>query len=276
MLYSDLYDHKRFVRALCNASFSGLLWTPEVRSARDAEEWLRRMQTVCFSPLAMLNAWSSGTKPWSFPEAEAIVRRYVELRMRLLPYFYSAFARYHFDGTPPFRAMALEPAVSEGDAGLRDALMETDDQYMAGESLLVAPLFAGQESRNVLLPAGIWYDFDTGERLEGGRQIEVRPGRERIPVFARDGAIIPLMPASASAPQAGESAPLEVVCFGTADREFMLFDDDGETFRYERGEYHWRRLSVETGPDGTRQGEISSVERGWRSSYGEITWRFIL
>ena len=83
---------------------------------RDAtpEDWVRRMQTVCFSPLAMLNAWSSGTKPWSFPEVEPIIRKYLELRMRLLPYFYSAFARYHFDGTPPFRAMALEVAGRGG------------------------------------------------------------------------------------------------------------------------------------------------------------------
>jgi alpha-D-xyloside xylohydrolase len=57
VLYSDLYDHRQFVRALCNASFCGLLWTPEVRRAKDPEDWARRMQTVVFSPLAMLNAW---------------------------------------------------------------------------------------------------------------------------------------------------------------------------------------------------------------------------
>ncbi|WP_052487449.1 TIM-barrel domain-containing protein [Gordoniibacillus kamchatkensis] len=65
VLYSDLYDHRQFIRALCNSSFSGLLWTPEVRKAQSAEDWVRRMQTVCLSPLAMLNAWGDGTKPWS-------------------------------------------------------------------------------------------------------------------------------------------------------------------------------------------------------------------
>src|SRR6476620_7149999 len=63
---------------------------------------------TCSTPTCTTTAGSSGTKPWSFPEVEPIIRKYLELRMRLLPYFYSAFARYHFDGTPPFRAMALD------------------------------------------------------------------------------------------------------------------------------------------------------------------------
>lgn len=301
VLYSDLYDHRQFVRALCNSSFSGLLWTPEIRNARSAEDWVRRMQTVCFSPLAMLNAWSSGTRPWSFPEVEAIIRTYIELRMRLLPYFYSAFARYRFDGTPPFRAMALEAGASDagspdppfgsvperrrerrGDPGhggqqsdTHGALLEVDDQYMAGDSLLIAPLFAGEERRTVLLPPGVWYTFETGERCEGGQRIEISPGLETIPVFARDGAIIPMMAALPHAPRAGEVVPLEVRHYGTAPGHFLLFDDDGETFAYERGEFRWRRLEVQTSAEGISRGSISAADEGWRSSYGEITWRFL-
>jgi alpha-D-xyloside xylohydrolase len=279
VLYSDLYDHRQFVRALCNSSFCGLLWTPEIRSARDAEDWVRRMRSVCFSPLAMLNAWSSGTKPWSYPEVEAIIRKHIDLRMRLLPYFYSAFARYHFDGTPPFRAMALEtgstPANRQGETSQSEnALLEIDDQYMAGDSLLVAPLFAGQSQREVLLPAGNWYDFETGEHFEGGRQIRVSPGLETIPVFARDGAIVPMMPPLPSAPRPGEAVPLEVRHYGTAPGDFMLFDDDGETCAYEKGEFRWRRLEVRSSPEGVLPGSISPVERDWCSAYGEITWRF--
>ena len=67
VIYNDYYSHPDFITALINSSFIGVLWTPEVRGSATAEEWLRRMQTVCFSPLAMLNAWSDGTKPWSFP-----------------------------------------------------------------------------------------------------------------------------------------------------------------------------------------------------------------
>jgi alpha-glucosidase (family GH31 glycosyl hydrolase) len=275
VLYSDLYDHRQFVRALCNSSFCGLLWTPEIRSARDAEDWVRRMQTVCFSPLAMLNAWSSGTKPWSYPEVERIIREYIELRMRLLPYFYSAFARYHFDGTPPFRAMALEAGASpQGSRPDDEALMEIDDQYMAGDSLLIAPLFAGQTEREVVLPSGAWYDFHTGERFEGGQRITVSPGLEHLPIFARDGAVIPLMPPLPHAPRAGETVPLEVRHYGTTAGAFMLFDDDGETFAYERGEYRWRRLEVQMSENGERHGSFGEAEPGWGSSYGEVTWRW--
>ena len=56
--------------------------------------------------------------------------------------------------------------------------MEADDQWMAGDSLLVAPLFAGQPEREVLLPAGGWYDFETGERFEGERRVKLSPGLE--------------------------------------------------------------------------------------------------
>jgi len=74
VIYNDYYDHKDFITALVNSSFIGILWTPEVRASKTAEEWVRRIQSVCFSPMAMLNAWADGTKPWSFPEVEKAVQ----------------------------------------------------------------------------------------------------------------------------------------------------------------------------------------------------------
>ncbi|GGW46025.1 TIM-barrel domain-containing protein [Arenibacter certesii] len=108
VLYSDYYGHEGFVTALVNSSLSGLLWTPEIRSAKSAEEWIRRFQTVSFSPMMQLNAWASSTKPWSFPEVTDMVRDVVELRQKLLPYLYTAFYEYNQKGIPPFRAMVLE------------------------------------------------------------------------------------------------------------------------------------------------------------------------
>ena len=274
-LYSDLYDHRQFVRALCNSGFSGLLWSPEIRSARNAEEWIRRLQVVCFSPLAMLNAWADGTKPWSFPEVEGIVQKYINLRMRLMPYFYSAFARYHFDGTPPFRGMALEIGTQDEIDDLHFANMEKDDQYMAGDSMLIAPLFTGQNSRDVFLPKGVWYDFETGERFEGGKVINVSAGLEKLPIFVKEGGIIPMMPIMQCAPKAGEAVTLEVWHFGNTSSTFSLFDDDGETFAYEKGLYRWRTLEVEVSPDGARHGSIPEVDDGWNSSYSDVTWKFI-
>lgn len=108
VIYNDNYSHEDFITGLINSGFAGTLWTPEVRASKTAEEWLRRFQTVCFSPMAMVNAWASGTKPWSFPEVQEQVKAIAHLRMRMMPYWYSEFAKYHFEGRPPFRAMNLE------------------------------------------------------------------------------------------------------------------------------------------------------------------------
>lgn len=247
-LYTDLYDHREYVRALCNAGFSGLLFAAEVRAARSPEEWVRRVQVACLSPIAMLDAWSSGTKPWSFPEVEGPVRAAIELRARLVPYLYSAFARYRFDGTPPFRPMALEPGA--GEAAL------ADDQYMLGDDILVAPLFTGQAERGVALPAGDWHEFDTGARISGGTRLTVAGGLERIPLFVRTGAVVPLGPVLPHAPRAADRLELEVRHYGGAPGAFRLYDDDGETLAFENGSRRWLRLAVDVGPDGARRGRV--------------------
>ncbi|HEX9652435.1 MAG TPA: TIM-barrel domain-containing protein, partial [bacterium] len=125
VIYNDYYSHEDFITALVNSSFSGILWTPEVRSSATGEEWLRRMQSVCFSPLAMINAWASGTRPWSFPEVYDAVKNVATLRMRLLPYLYSTFADYHFRGTPPIRAMALVENVNQAEMTEQTKLDDT-------------------------------------------------------------------------------------------------------------------------------------------------------
>ena len=175
VIYNDYYNHHDFITALVNSSFIGVLWTPEVRASRTSEEWLRRMQTVCFSPLAMLNAWADGTKPWTFPEVAESVKAISLLRMQLIPYLYTAFADYTFKGTPPVRAMNLEEGYNMDEKMLQvsfDATnnpyalaikKEVKDQFMVGNSLLVAPLFEGEKERKVILPKGKWYDFYTGE-----------------------------------------------------------------------------------------------------------------
>lgn len=292
VLYSDLYDHKQFIRALCNSSFSGLLWTPEVRKANNAEDWVRRMQTVCFSPLAMLNAWGDGTKPWSFPEVEGIVRHYIKLRMRLLPYLYTAFARYREKGIPPFRAMpfvmsATEIAEAEAwrdeeaehhilntiDAAYgKKKIREWDDQYMVGDALLVAPLVEGVTEREVLLPSGIWYGLESGERFTGGRVIRIQAKLEHMPIFVRSGAVIPMVAAASHVPKSGTKVPLELVHFGAEPGVGYLYDDDGETFDYEKGTtYNWWKVTVKE-VDGQFTGVLVG-KRERTTSYNTITWR---
>ena len=184
-LYSDLHDHKQFIRGLCNAGFSGLLWCPEVRGACDTEDLIRRLQTVVFSPLAMVNAWNIPDPPWKQLNAEEACRRLIELRMQLVPYLYASYMRYHLEGVPPFRALVVDYPGDPQTAAI-------DDQYLAGDSLLVAPVLAGQKQRSVYLPGGEWFDFWSGEKVPGARSLTLDVPLERIPVYVKSGTLLPL------------------------------------------------------------------------------------
>ena len=287
VIYNDYYNHEDFITALINSGFAGVLWTPEARASKTGEEWLRRFQTVVFSPMAMINAWSSGTKPWSYPEVAAQVKEFSLLRMQMLPYWYSEFAKYHFEGTPPFRAMALEAGFKQEvkkeavNANLEEnpyaeaTSKEIKDQYMAGEYLLVAPVFTGQTTRKVVLPKGKWYDFYTGAYAGDGEVISVTPGLDKIPVYVKDGAIIPMMAARLQAPKAGEKVDLEIRYYGEKSGNYKLYDDDGETFNYEKGEYSFREIKVEKDKKGKLKGTISAPEKNKPNSVGNITWKFM-
>ncbi len=286
-IYTDHYDHRGFVSALINSGFAGVLYTPEIRSAGSPEEWLRRMQSVCFSPLVQLNGWSSNTKPWSFAPVENEVRDLIKLRNRLLPYLYSAFSRYYFEGIPPIRAMVLEQGYNDNEAMEAGVLDDTKnpyamairkdvvDQYMFGDCLLVAPVFVGQKSREVILPPGKWYDFYTGELAGGGEVIKVTPPLDRIPLYVKDGGIIPMIPAINRISQLARPVDLEIRHYGQADAKSMLYDDDGKTFDYEKGLYCLLEMEVHHDSTGKPAGRLRQLQGDYQHGYGKINWRFM-
>jgi alpha-glucosidase (family GH31 glycosyl hydrolase) len=287
VIYNDYYNHEDFITALVNSGFAGVLWTPEVRASKTGEEWLRRFQSNVFSPMAMINAWSSGTKPWSYPEVEPQVKTMALLRMQMMPYWYTEFAKYHFEGTPPFRAMnteegfrhevkaAVASADLEANPYLEATTKEIKDQYMAGEYLLVAPMFTGQTSRRIILPKGKWFDFYTGEFAGDGEIITVSPGLDKIPVFVKDGGIIPMMPPRLQSPRPGEKVDLEIRYYGEEPGRYLLYDDDGETFNYEKGDYSWREIKVEKDKKGKLKGSIAAPVKSKPNTVGNVTWKFM-
>ncbi|WP_418359514.1 TIM-barrel domain-containing protein [Sphingobacterium detergens] len=287
VIYNDYYSHQDFITALVNSGFCGVLWTPEVRGSKTGQEWLRRFQSVVFSPMAMINAWSSGTKPWSFPEVAEQVKYYAQLRMELMPYLYSEFAKYHFDGTPPFRAMILEEGFqgqAKAVAGNQDletnpyleaVNREVKDQYMCGEYILVAPLFAGELSRKVLLPKGNWYDFYTGKYVGNGAEIVADPGMDRIPVYVKDGGIIPMMGSRLHTPLPNEKVDLTIRHYGEKEGNYQLYDDDGVSFDYEKGSYVWRRVLIKKNTKGGLSGEISGPQAGKPNTFGKVQFEFM-
>jgi alpha-D-xyloside xylohydrolase len=288
VIYNDYYNHKDFITALVNSSFAGVLWTPEVRASKTAEEWVRRIQSVCFSPMAMLNAWADGTKPWSFPEVEKAVQEVAQLRMQLLPYIYNCFAQYHFEGKPPFRAMQLVEGFgfsSKTTDGKLDATAnpyavkkrsDIKDQYMMGDDILVAPMFAGEKTRTVYFPEGKWYDFYTGEYVAENQPLVITASLEKIPLFVRDGGIIPMVPPHFHAPAPGEKMALEIRHYGKMPANAELYDDDGISFDYEKGMHSKTKLVVAKNEKGELKGEMIRQTTDKVFSYkDEVVWKFM-
>ena len=254
VVYSDSYKAKCYVRGLVNEGFSGLLWTPEVRDASSIEDLYRRLETVSFSPDAVINAWFIKNPPWDqvnrdknnhdelMPEAEREaltegVRQVLELRMSFIPYLYSAFNEYHAMGKPPVRALVLD---WPGDPKVR----QVDDEFMFGDSVLVAPMFAGEPKRQVYLPAGDWYDFWTHQKLRGGTTIEATNEMKQIPLFVKGGTLLPLAgPVEYIKPDTCFDITVNVV--GDKSADFTLYEDDGVTTAYAKGEQSRIQLHTE-------------------------------
>ena len=241
-VYSDSYDHRCYVRGLAKSGFGGHMWTPEVRDAKSVDDLIRRVQTVIFSPYAMINCWYMKMPPWLqidadksnagqvMPEAAETTRRVrktFRLRMSLVPYLYSAFNNYRTTGMPPVRALVLDyPADSEV-AGI-------DDQFMFGPSMMVAPMFEGQAKRPIYFPKGDWFDFFTGEKIAGGRRIEITKSLDQIPLYVKSNTILPLAdPVSQIA--SGTTFKIHARVYGDHPSTFTLYEDDGVSYVFERG-----------------------------------------
>ncbi len=287
VIYNDNYDFSEYITAVANSSFAGVLWSPEVRGGSGLD-MLRRTQAVCFSPLALFNGWETSKKLWSDEKYLGAMGDAIALRLRLLPYWYSAFAEYSQKGTPVIRAMPLVPGfratLPPGKRGQVDLhtnpyanvkLEEVKDQYLVGDALLVAPIASNVTSRKVSLPPGRWYDFYTGKCVGENQVIEVTPPLDQIPLFVRDGGIIPLIPAREWMVEENEIVPLEIRHYGEKPGEYLLYDDDGVTFDHEKGAYSWTKLSASRGPDGSWKGEVATPQKGLPWHYSATTWRFM-
>jgi alpha-D-xyloside xylohydrolase len=251
VLYSDLYGHLDFLRGMVGAGFSGLLWTPELRHAESVEDLIRRLQSVVLSPLSLVNGWYIPRPPWKqvhsdlnqagqdMDEAERatdLARAVLQLRMKLLPYLYSAFAHYRLAGVPPFRSLAMDFPQDK-------MTWICDRQWMIGRDLLVAPLVAGEKELDVYLPEGtMWREFLTGRLLPGGQKHRVEnPDLSYIPMYVKDGAILPL--AEETDQLSSKTVfTLRPHIYTTIRAACDLYDDDGETFGYQEGKYTYLKL----------------------------------
>lgn len=205
----------------------------------DLKEWrelnTRWHQMGMFNPLYRAHGQYPLREPWNIaPEdhkAYNAITECIRMRYALLPYIYSLNARVHFDDYTIMRPLALN---WPSDPTAR----EISDQFMFGDAIMVCPVYEyGARSKEVYLPEGGWYDLHNGFRyIDGGTGFKANAPYEHIPLYARAGQIVPTgRPVEYSAQE--QDGALTIYIFGGGDASFTLYEDDGLTYRYEKGEY---------------------------------------
>jgi len=207
----------------------------------DGELFTRWIQLGTFSPF--MRAHSAGDtaerEPWSFGTFfEDINRKFIELRYRLLPYFYSVFWEHHRYGFP-----ILRPLVMLEQENLSNHFRQ--DEFTYGDKLLICPVLEqGAISRRVYLPKGTWYNYWTNEMLEGENEYTVEAKIDSMPIFVRAGSVIPEYPVMQ---YVDEKSITEVVLnIYNSDYEVnsFLYEDHGDTFAYEQEIYLEKKFIV--------------------------------
>lgn len=223
------------------------------QDAAYCELFTRWFQYGCFLPVFRSHGtdfrrelWKIGDKGDPFYEALVSANR---LRYRLMPYIYTAAADVWRKDATMLRMLAFDFAA---DRKTRDI----DDQFLVGNSLMVCPVTAPmyyekhskpaeglEKSREVYLPEGCgWYDFWTEQYYEGGQTIKAEAPIDRIPLYAKAGSILPMTQAMQYVDEIPD-APVEVRIYTGRDAVFELYEDEGDSYRYEKGEYALTRLS---------------------------------
>jgi alpha-D-xyloside xylohydrolase len=246
--WSNLRDQ---ISAGVNFSLSGIPnWTTDIGgfalepryekpNAKDLKEWrelnVRWFQFGAFSPLFRSHGQAPLREIYNLAPVGSDVYDtlawYDKLRYRLLPYIYTLAADTWFKDGTIMRGLVMD---FPNDPKVR----EIDDEYLFGPAFLVAPVTEYEaRSRDVYLPAGSdWYDFYTGKRYPGGETIKADAPLERMPLFVRAGAIVPVGPAIQYTNEKPD-APITLFVYTGANGTFSLYKDQGTTYDYEHGAF---------------------------------------
>ncbi|MCO6478608.1 MAG: glycoside hydrolase family 31 protein [Phaeodactylibacter sp.] len=247
----------------------------------DGELFIRWLQLAVFHPLFRVHSMGNNIdgaaeaeaemvqaaeqenrldqEPWSFgAENTALAKEAIELRYELLPYIYTVFYQNTRDGAPAIRSLFL---YSQDDP----AALEREEEFLFGDSLLVAPVLGpGVKSIKAYLPKGRWYGYWSGILYEGKQLATFQAEPGRIPVLAKAGSAIPNYPIQQYVGEKEfESVALRVY-YGEGSSEF--YEDAGEGYGYQEGQYKLRTFTVKTGNNNFSIGQ--EQEGGYRNTYG--------
>lgn len=258
---SSSWDYIRWhIPTLIGSGLSGMAYASgdvDAIFGGSAETFTRDLQWKSFTPVLMgMSGWSGNARkhPWWFDEPYRSVNRdYLKLKMRMTPYMYGLAHDAATTGAPLLRALMWDYPQDP------QAYTEAHKyQFLLGRELLIAPVYRSQAAsrgwrRDIHLPQGRWIDYWDGRQLQAGaegRSLDRAVDLATIPVFVRAGAIIPMYPAML---YDGEK-PLDEVTFdlypqGTS--QYTLYEDDGATRRYEKGESSTQAITVQAPAQGT-------------------------
>ncbi|MGI5446812.1 TIM-barrel domain-containing protein [Streptomyces sp. CA-243310] len=246
-------DMRWHVPAITGAGLSGLNYASgdiDGIFGGSPRTYVRDLQWKAFTPAFMtMSGWGATNpragyqdkQPWRFAEPYlSINRKYLQLKMRLMPYLYTMSRIAHESGVPSTRAMVLEypdDPVARGN--------QTSGQFMAGDSFLVAPVVSDTAVRDgIHLPAGTWTDYWTGKTYQGpGRLDGHRAPLDTLPLFVKGGAIVPMWP---QMNHTGEK-PVSTLTYDIHPRgasSFELYEDDGRTRAHQSGAFARQRVAV--------------------------------
>ncbi len=205
------------------------------------ELYQRWVQFGSFSPIIWFHGLWGIRQPWEYgTEGVETYRKFVGLRYAMIPYTYTYARIAHDTGMPLVRGMYLQYPDQEPS-------YTHDQQYMFGSEVLVAPITEpgnGQPAtKDVYLPAGDdWFDLFTGDIYEGGRTISQECPIDRMPVFVKAGSIIPMAPVMEYSDEKPVD-PLTLDVYAGKPAEFRLYEDDGTSLGYRKGQFAWTNIT---------------------------------
>ncbi|MBV9851834.1 MAG: DUF5110 domain-containing protein [Armatimonadetes bacterium] len=238
----DVFAHQ--VTAGLNFCLSGMpYWTTDIggffvgypggsQNPEYRELFTRWFQWGAFCPIFRVHGTSTPKELWRFgPQYEPILVKYDNLRYRLLPYLYSQAWQVTSQGGTLMRALVMDFPQDV-------AARRSRDEFLFGPALLVCPVTQqGASSRRVHLPAGThWTDFWTGRGYVGGQDIMAPAPIDTLPLYVRAGSIVPMGPFLQYAAEK-PADPIELRVYRGANGAFTFYEDEGDSYRYERGVY---------------------------------------
>ncbi|MBQ8717946.1 MAG: DUF5110 domain-containing protein [Clostridia bacterium] len=242
--YTDYYGFDQFVMSVIAQSYSGTYYTPEIRdtSTKNDVSYMRRAQLMFLTPFAMSNEWA--TQATVLDRSDAVIRcytKYNQLHYSLIPYMYSLFWEQHNTGVGVTRALIME---FQDDPKVYDI----DNQFMLGDALMVCPVSGNARIATVeiYLPAGEqWMDYNSGYVYEGGQTIKYGCSAATLPLFVRMGSIVPMGHYGDNTADVVDTT-LTLDIYPSAEKStFLLYEDDGSSYDYTRGEYATTALSAQ-------------------------------